>query len=294
MQFPARMIGGQPSHLQHRGPGPSPLQVYSPAAGLMSVPAHQFQMPQSVPYMQVGYPLHPMAMMPSKPMSHVQYAPQPMFVDLQPVNIHQQSGPNQLVNPMPSPLAAKAPFQASASIDQQQQLQSGPSFDAPCRPPTASPSMTPQEKLEKLRRRQQMQARIAVEQQQQLLVSQSGGGMEPPTFHRQKQTSSPSMVPAQPGRLSAESSEGIRKPASDTEQRLLVPAGGAFAVAGSGDENEEDSSLEGSVLRQLEMTTSEVSEMPVSQQVGPVFCFLFKCCKCYKGFPCTVLFLQKG
>ncbi|KAL2649672.1 hypothetical protein R1flu_017800 [Riccia fluitans] len=245
--MPLRMPG-PPLHPQR---GPPPLQMYPPVPGMMSLPPHQFQMPQNVPYIQVGYPVHHMPMVPSKLMPHMQY-PQPMFVDMQSASNHQQRPPNQHVSPMPSPLAPKVPFQVPGSMEQQQQqLQAHPSFDPSCRPPAASPSMTPQEKLEKLRWRQQMQARIAVEQQQQqLLASQSsgGGGMEPLVFLRQQQASSQSLVPGQQGRMSGE-------PGNDIIQRRLVPAVGAQTAS---EESEEDSSLEGSVLRQLEMTISQL------------------------------------
>ncbi|KAI5063795.1 hypothetical protein GOP47_0020465 [Adiantum capillus-veneris] len=50
--------------------------------------------------------------------------------------------------------------------------QSKGTFDVSSQSPTASSTMTPQEKIEKLRWRQKMQARLAVEQQQQQLINQ--------------------------------------------------------------------------------------------------------------------------
>ncbi|BBM98072.1 hypothetical protein MPTK1_1g10620 [Marchantia polymorpha subsp. ruderalis] len=255
MQLPIRMLG-QPSHLQP-GPSPSALQVYAQPPGLISM-SPAYQLPPNLPYIQVGYPLHHMPMMspcPAKPISHMQY-PQPMFVDLQPPNIHSQKPSNQHGTPIPSPLAPKVPFQTPGPIEQQQQhpVPVRPSFDASCRPPTCSPSMTPQEKLEKLRWRQQMQAIIAVEQQQkQLLASQNGGAIEPPIYHRPQHTTSQNLAP---GRLSTESSDGRLKSVMDTEHKTLVPAGGDIPATTSGEN--EDSSLEGSVLCQLEMTISQL------------------------------------
>ncbi|KAG6549757.1 hypothetical protein Mapa_008737 [Marchantia paleacea] len=255
MQLPIRMLG-QPSHLQP-GPSPSALQVYAPPPGLISM-SPAYQLPANLPYIQVGYPLHHMPMMspcPAKPISHVQY-PQPMFVDLQPPSMHSQKPPNQHGTPIPSPLAPKVPFQTPGPVDQQQQhpVPARPSFDGSCRPPTCSPSMTPQEKLEKLRWRQQMQAIIAVErQQQQLLAPQNGGAIEPPIFHRPKHTTAQNLVP---GRLSTETSDGRLKSVMDTEHKALVSAGGDIPATTSGEN--EDSSLEGSVLCQLEMTISQL------------------------------------
>lgn len=62
-------------------------------------------------------------------------------------------------------------FQPTAA-SQHQQFQLRPPVDAPICPPPSSSSMTPQEKIEKLRYLQQMQARFAVEQQQQQFVAQ--------------------------------------------------------------------------------------------------------------------------
>lgn len=114
-----------------------------------SEPISPMQCLQPVPYVHAGFgfPAHhhlPVvvsspAMMPQQ----LQSQGQPVFVGYQP------------------------PF-----LDVPKLQQSKNTFDISSQSPTASSTMTPQEKIEKLRWRQKMQARLAVEQQQQQLINQ--------------------------------------------------------------------------------------------------------------------------
>ncbi|CAM6105353.1 unnamed protein product [Calypogeia fissa] len=224
-------ISGQPPLLQ---PATTyPLQYFPPNStpGVISAP-HQLQMSQGVPYIQVAYPVHHLPAMssPTVPMMQMQH-PQSMFVDIQ-----QAVPQGPVLLPQASPLAPSW------------------AFDVSNRPPTSSLNMTPQEKMEKLRWRQQMQARMAVEQQQrQLLASHSGDGIDQ-TYQKQQVGVRHDTVPNQPRRPSKSASDLAMSPLgnpSDASQRFIVKEGNLPSTNDNG-----DYSLEGSVLCQLKSTAS--------------------------------------
>eukprot|EP00250_Pteridium_aquilinum_P013290 c21255_g1_i1 orf=285-2903(-) len=103
---------------------------------------------QPVPYVHAGFGFpahHHLPVVVPSPVMPQQLQPQaqPVFIGYQP------------------------PFM---DVPKLQQIKS--TFDVSLQSPSASSTMTPQEKIEKLRWRQKMQARLAVEQQQQQLINQ--------------------------------------------------------------------------------------------------------------------------
>lgn len=112
-------------------------------------PISPMQCLQPVPYVHAGFGFpahhHLPVVVPSPSVLPQQLQPQgqPVFIGYQP------------------------PF-----IDVPKLQQNKNTFDVSSQSPTASSTMTPQEKIEKLRWRQKMQARLAVEQQQQQLINQ--------------------------------------------------------------------------------------------------------------------------
>lgn len=131
------------------------VQESSPASAQVSrvslcEPISPMQCLQPVPYVHAGFgfPTHhhlPVVVpTPSVLPQQLQPQGQPVFISYQPPFID-----------APRLQPSKGTFDASSSQS-----------------PTASSTMTPQEKIEKLRWRQKMQARLAVEQQQQQLMNQ--------------------------------------------------------------------------------------------------------------------------
>lgn len=214
-----------------------PLQCFPPTAtpARIGVP-HQLQLSQRVPYIQVAYPIHhvpAISSCPSIPMIQMQQ-PRSMLVD-----IHQavsQGERQPLLLSQASPLVSSWPFEVSN------------------RPPISNVNMTPREKMEKLRWRQQMQARIAVEQQQQqLLASQNGDGNA--MYQKQQVFVCHNVTPNQTRRTLKFTSDlmNTRLHPLEANQRLVVKEG---QVLSTNDRGDVDYSLEGSVLCQLKSTVS--------------------------------------
>ncbi|KAH9299586.1 hypothetical protein KI387_031268, partial [Taxus chinensis] len=115
----------------------------------------------------------------------------------------------------------------------------------PAEIPVRSPSMTPQEKIEKLRWRQQMQARLAVEHQQQQFGSQNAS-IDHSFVHKQ-----PKNIQCQQAEVIPK--EGLSKllQSSSAESDPLTPQENSSAVSGL-TYSEDDGSLEANVLHQLQ------------------------------------------
>lgn len=117
--------------------------------------------------------------------------------------------------------------------------------------PLRPPSMTPQEKIEKLRWRQQMQARLAVEHQQQQLDSQKTC-MDHSPVHKQPQNIHCQQAEVRP-------MDGLSKVlhSPNTESDSLTPQENPSAVSEL-TYSDDDGSLEANVLRQLQNVTSRL------------------------------------
>eukprot|EP00252_Welwitschia_mirabilis_P003474 TRINITY_DN1353_c0_g1_i6.p1 TRINITY_DN1353_c0_g1~~TRINITY_DN1353_c0_g1_i6.p1 ORF type:complete len:785 (-),score=210.01 TRINITY_DN1353_c0_g1_i6:348-2702(-) len=172
-----------------------------------------------VPYVHAGYgyPMHYVPFLPSLPNYHPQLGqPQSMFTAYQP--------PTDMKN--------------------QQQNTKKLRESSPVRPLT----MTPQEKIEKLRWRQQMQARLAIEQQQQKLGSHndSGDASLINTELFKNQTSSVS--------LNEGASNILRSPSQESESLSAQEKSTVSAVTS----DDINGFMEESVLKQLQNVISQL------------------------------------
>ncbi|KAG0562144.1 hypothetical protein KC19_9G121100 [Ceratodon purpureus] len=109
---------------------------------------------------------------PAPPYIHVGYTPS--IRHIQPVPPTPVSSQTGLFMGVQKP----ASFQANGMMSPHPQFQLRSPVDAPICPPLSSSSMTPQEKIEKLKYLQQMQARLAVEHQQQQFVAQGAAPID--------------------------------------------------------------------------------------------------------------------
>lgn len=114
--------------------------------------------------------------------------------------------------------------------------------------------MTPQEKIEKLRYLQQMQARIAVEQQQQQLIAQGVAPLDPSSLlngHTQLPHALPLSQPEVPA-----NNVDVKLAVSENDMEMPLSAGQTNADTTSDDEG---GSLEAAVLEQLQRTMKSVT-----------------------------------
>lgn len=146
-----------PAHANHFHQ-PSAAALYGFNAPRLSPLPMQSMMRPAPPYIHVGH---------GTPMRHIQPVPP-------------ATGSPQVQQGLFMGYQQPSSFQPVAAA-QHQQFQLRPPVDAPICPPPSSSSMTPQEKIEKLRYLQQMQARFAVEQQQQQFVAQCVAPMDSST-----------------------------------------------------------------------------------------------------------------
>ena len=128
-----------------------------------------------------------------------------------------------------------------------------PPGEIPIRPATSGPTMTPQEKIEKLRFLQQMQARLAVEQQQQQFASQNVAldSRVPSKGHAQL----PQCLSISQVDVAVTSSDLGRAAASESDFEQSLSVGQTSVEATSDDEG---GSLEAGVLEQLQNSMKTV------------------------------------
>lgn len=141
----------------------------------------------------------------------------------------------------PRPLSQASPMASSWPLDA-----------ANC-PPTRSLNMTPQEKMEKLRWRQQMQARLAIEQQQQQLLASQNGNVADPMYQKQQLLVCHNILPNQSRRTLKFTPDLLPNSLLEEDQGHVVREGDDPSTSCEGD---VDYSLEGSVLYQLKSTVS--------------------------------------
>jgi hypothetical protein len=128
-------------------------------------------------------------------------------------------------------------------------LQPQPDMAVPC--PSSSSSMTPQEKLEKLRWRQQVQAQLAVEQQQQQLALQGLTTVDETVLSQTPEGSG--IMPVSPLKQSAISLSVKSSSEINPEPSLSVGQASTRPLLG-----EEDRKEEAEMLLQLENTIKQV------------------------------------
>lgn len=218
---------------------------------MMICDPHMQASPRGVPYIHAGYglPYHhvPIMVNGSSPIPQQIHPSQQVYVGYQPISPH-----------TPKPVLDQSQLSSLEQLEQQKQLRQH--LDMPPRPPPASsPTMTPQEKVEKLRWRQQMQARLAVQQQQQQLAQQVGLEQlqkqqllqSNSNQHQQHMQDSVARAPGdqQDVKTARVTSEAEQESAS------LNQDGSASTPAAQQD---EDDSLEAVVLSQLESTMLRV------------------------------------
>lgn len=193
----------------------------------MQLPAHSNHFNQPSTAALYGFAAPRLNTSPMQPM--MRPAPPYIHVGHNPAMRHIQPVPPTTVSPQVQPglfLGYQQPcsFQPVAAA-QHQQFQLRPPVDAPICPPPSSASMTPQEKIEKLRYLQQMQARFAVEQQQQQFVAQGVTPMDssPSPSHGNVPAQLPQVMPVRQPDVAVTGSEmkmsGVE---SDFEPSLSV------------------------------------------------------------------------
>ncbi|KAH8937578.1 hypothetical protein BDL97_16G035600 [Sphagnum fallax] len=217
--------GHQEWHLSQLMPLQMPMHSnlsLPPSVSVQPVPSTMQAVVQPLmPYMPPAYsqPLHPVPTL----------APTPSF----PGQVHQQ--PQEMYN------GCQQPFSIPHQQPHLNQHQLRPLLEVSIPVPASSPIMTPEEKLEKLRWQQQMQASLAVGQ----LASQIMTGLDAPVL---------SKLIAQPQEVLAACEpepepEGNTLSSNNPETPLSVGQSSAGALL-----NEEDETLQAAVLHQLEST----------------------------------------
>jgi hypothetical protein len=219
---------------------------------------HAAHLHQPSPSTLHGYSVSPVALSPL----------QPMIRSASPYVHTKYGAPVHLMPPVtPTPVAVRVPgqnlcvgyqqpcaFPQPLPQHQQQQPQLRLPGEVPICPPASSPIMTPQEKIEKLRYLQQMQARFAVEQQQQQLIAQGVAPLNPSALlngHTQLPHTSPLNQPEVPA-----NNGDVKMAVSENDMETSLSAGQTNAEATSDDEG---GSLEAAVLEQLQRTMKSVS-----------------------------------
>lgn len=168
-----------------------------------------------VPYIHAGYgyPLHYIPIMPSLP------------------NLRPQSDQSQ---------SLFIGYQLPADVSNQPQHINKP-FEIPSRPS----SMTPQEKIEKLRWRQQMQARLAIEHQQQQFGGQNDS-MDHSLVNKQPQKNQSQDAVVSPKEGASKILQSLSVESDSLTPRENSTAASAITYI------DDDGSLEGTVLHQLQ------------------------------------------
>lgn len=194
----------------------------SSALQIFPSPVHASQVYPQVPYIHAGYgyPLHYMPIMPSLP------------------NLRPQSDQSQ---------SLFIGYQLPADVSNQPQHINKP-FEIPSRPS----SMTPQEKIEKLRWRQQMQAIHAIEHQQQQFGGQNDS-MDHSLVNKQPQKNQSQHAIVSP-------KEGASKilQSLSVESDSLTPRENSTAASVVTYVDDDDGSLEAAVLHQLQSVIAEL------------------------------------
>ncbi|KAG0628348.1 hypothetical protein M758_1G020000 [Ceratodon purpureus] len=237
--------------------GPQAPQVLHPMPP-MHMPAQAAHLHQpSIPNMH-GYPVNPPALLPLQPMIR----PVPPYVHVgfsTPLHVIPQVAPPSVPGQMQGP-AMYVGYQQPCAFPQPtppyQQHQLRPPGEVQVLPQPSTPTMTPQEKIEKLKFLQQMQARFAVEQQQQQFAAQGIAPLDTSGLRK-------GVTPV-PQNLSVKELDADVKPSetkmaaadSDFEPSLSV---GQTSVGVTSDD--EGGSLEASVLEQLQNTIKTQLEL---------------------------------
>ena len=210
---------------------------------------------QPVPYIHAGYgfhahPHHMHAMNHVVPPTQQQQQTQPVFLGYQtPYN----------TDPSPKISRGKA------------------GFEVPYKSPNVGSTMTPQEKIEKLRWRQKMQARLAVEQQQQKLLNQ------PLVTDQALLSSQEKLLTHKPSKNVKEGVNNSVRPEPLLGAEPLVWNNGAISpVIGAVGADDSDDSFAASVLQQMLNIASKVmpislslSELGVFQKVWKIFISIY-------------------
>ena len=169
-------------------------------------------------------------------------------------------------------------FQPTAMLSPHQQFQlRPPPADAPICPPPSSSSMTPQEKIEKLKYLQQMQARLAVEHQTQQFVAQGVAPMDSslsPSLSSVPAAQLPQIIPVRQPDVPATTVSEMKMSAAESDFEPSLSVGQASLDTTSEDEG---ASMEAVVLDQLQNTMKSVlfllnTLMPTEYQFH-LFCY---------------------
>jgi hypothetical protein len=225
-----------------------PRQHNQPSNSCLGYPPH-LQRP-IMPYMPAGY----------APCMHLLPAFPPSLLHSQMQQQQQQQGPyTNCHEPCPTRLA-DVPLPPHHLLPQQE-------LPVPC--PSSSSSMTCQEKLEKLRRRQQMQAQLAVERQQQQLALQGLTAIEVPVLP--KMLVEPSEI--MPGSHLKQSAISLSVKSSSE----MSPEG-SFSVGQTNNTQpllgEEEQTMEADVLLRLQNMITQVIILDFLTYRGRMVCLI--------------------
>jgi hypothetical protein len=149
-------------------------------------------------------------------------------------------------------------FQPTAMVSPHQQFQLRPPVEAPICPPSSSSSMTPQEKIEKLKYLQQMQARLAVEHQQQQFVAQGVAPMDSslsPSLGNVPAAQLPQIMPVRQPDVPATTVSEMKMSGVESDFEPSLSVGQTSLDTTSEDEG---GSMEAVVLDQLQNTIDSV------------------------------------
>lgn len=232
--------------------GPQAPQVLHPMP--MQIPAQTAHLHQpSTPGMH-GYPVNASTLLPLQPMIrpvppyvHVGYSPLHVIPEVAPASVPGQMQRQGLYVGYQQPCAFPQP------LPPYQQHQLRPPGEVQVLPQPSTPTMTPQEKIEKLKFLQQMQARLAVEQQQHQFAAQGIAPLDTSGL-RKGVTPVPQSIAVKELDVDAKPSE-TKMLVSDSEFELSLSVGQTSVEVTS---DNEGGSLEAEVLDQLQMTIKTV------------------------------------
>lgn len=229
------------------------LQVLHP----MHMPVQAAHLHQSPNPIMHTYSVNPPTLLPLQPMHRP--VPPYMHVGYNPMHVIPQAVPPTAPTQVPGQrlyMGYQQPCAFPHSLPPHQQHQLRPSGEIQVRPPPSTPTMTPREKIEKLKYLQQMHARLAVEQQGQQFAAQ--GISTPDTIGlRNGVTPMPTILAAKDLDVGVNPSES-QMPVSESDFEPSLSVGQTSVDAASDDEG---GSLEAAVLDELQSTIKTQLEL---------------------------------